>query len=90
MNAYIQIKRLLLQALGSPKTLIRLLYWKYAHKGDKWQMRLMMYHMRELTRMDSHLSNGEFIIGQINRINGNIDLIAELRVPTFKGIGPLD
>lgn len=68
------------------KNIIRSLYWKYAHDGDKWQMRLMMYHMGLFIRMDGSISNGEFILGQINEITGKLDLVAEARFPKIIGL----
>lgn len=51
------------------KRLIRYLYWKYAHKGDFWQARLVVYHMANIVQIyeDKPLPDSmDLFFGEIN------------------------
>lgn len=57
------------------KRLIRYLYWKYAHKGDFWQARLVVYHMSNVAQVyeDKPLPNTmDLFFGEINEKMGKI------------------
>jgi len=52
------------------KKIIRSLYWKYAHDGDPWQTRLVIYHMKNLVASNQDALpkidiSGRFLFAQI-------------------------
>jgi len=49
------------------KRFIRHLYWQYAHKGDPWQMRLAVYHIKQAIKLESKDTPRSIIIAQLNK-----------------------
>ena len=60
------------------KRLIRKLYWKYGHKGDMWQMKLVVHHMNNISLImdDSEPvpERMDIILSQLNeKLNDNLN-----------------
>lgn len=60
------------------KRLIRWLYWKYAHAGDPWQSRLIVWHLSNIIKAVPNQTAGDLVIAQLNAINGKLEKVAEV------------
>lgn len=70
------------------KKFIRWLYWKFAHDGDPWQQRLVVYHLSRIS--DKLGTSGDLLIAEINE---KLEPLAEVRFTTMeqkmKKVAPL-
>lgn len=63
------------------KKIVRNLYWKYGHKGDPWQARLVVYHLGNMIDHDLvHPTAADIVLGQLNRQTGKIYKVANIRL----------
>lgn len=51
------------------KRLIRWMYWRYAHDGDPWQCRLMLYHLGRIVKTGQdekkNMTVGTLVLAQV-------------------------
>jgi hypothetical protein len=70
------------------KRIIRNLYWRYGHKGDPWQARLVIYHLGNLIDGDLvHPTAADIVLGQLNSQTIKIDKVANIRLEGLKSEG---
>ena len=61
------------------KRFIRWLYWTFAHKGDAWQARLVVYHLGNVIKVGENVSTGDIVLAQINK--GLLEKVGEVSIP---------
>lgn len=66
------------------KEFIRFLYWKFAHKGDSWQTRLVVYYFGELKKINGEVPSGHYLFTEIHRIHG-LQYIGHTHLPKISG-----
>jgi hypothetical protein len=68
------------------RRLIRAAYWRWAHDGDPWQARLVVYQLRKVELESPEHTPGTLLIAQLNPLLSGDPLIrvAELRIPELE------